>query len=182
MIENLQSKINEFFQKDKKIKIALLIGSVCILILIASEFIPAKTSDKSNSQPQSTDYSQYEQQVEERLSSILSRIEGVGKLSVMVTLENSGKKVFSTDEENSVSTGEKDTQSSNSRQYVVVQKDSGDEPLESEATTPEVRGVIVVCEGAENPTVKGNVVSAVSAAFNISSSSISVVKGAQTSE
>lgn len=176
---SLRQRISSFFSKDKKLKILVIAGLAGVLLLLVTEYAP-KSENKTKSEDTETEqssFSQYEIRAEERLESILSKIEGIGSLSVMVTLENSGKKVYTADEESSYSAQDSNTSSDSSRKYVLIDGSDGDEGLESESITPNVRGVIVVCEGADNSIVRENVISAVSAAFNISTSNISVVKG-----
>ena len=49
-----------------------------------------------------------------------------------------------------------------------------DEPVYTK--TPEIRGVIVVCDGGDNIIIREKVISAVSGAFGISTTRVSVIK------
>ena len=185
MVERIKSVLNGFFAVDKKLKIVVIAGIIGIFVLMLTEYIPSSVKQEKEAEDktsQTRNIVEYEQNAEERLKNVLSKIDGVGKLSVMVTLENSGKKVYTADEENSHSQGENDSSSSNSKQYVLIDGEKGDEPLESESAAPNVRGVIVVCEGADDSVVRKDIISAVSAVFNISTSNISVVKGENQNE
>jgi len=55
----------------------------------------------------------------------------------------------------------------------VFQK-SSDTP--TRISTPEIRGVIVVCDGGDNILIREKVISAVSGAFGISTTRVSVIK------
>ena len=58
----------------------------------------------------------------------------------------------------------------------MVEGENGEQPLVTMELQPEVRGVVVVCEGGDSPGVAAQVVSTVKVALNISSARISVSK------
>lgn len=96
---------------------------------------------------------------EKRLVDILSQIKGVGSVSVMITYENSGTANYLSD----VTYENKDNTEKNTKKVVMT---SG-EPVMYEEKMPEVMGVIVVCDGAENDYVKRNVIEAVCAVTGV---------------
>lgn len=81
-----------------------------MLLLLASEFIhlPKKQEAETPSENIQTEYS-YAEDLEKRLTNIVSSISGAGKTKVMVTLENGVESVYAADEKQSVerSSGEK---------------------------------------------------------------------------
>lgn len=82
---------------------------------------------------------------EERLNEILSEIDGAGKVSVMISY---------------VSTMEKDLAYDGERQRIVTS--DGDVVVKREVY-PEVKGVIVIADGAGNPSVRQTIKEAVTA-------------------
>ena len=58
--------------------------------------------------------------------------------------------------------------------YVLVDGAGGKVPLVTAQLEPEVKGVVVVCQGGDDPLVVRRVVETVRVALNISSSRISV--------
>lgn len=137
-------KLKEYIKGDKRIKLILVLG-IAVILLIALSGIGGSKSGTADFTAIS-ELSQYEKKLEERLSDILSEIEGVGKLKVMVILDTS--------EENEYG---------RSKDMLLSVK------------APSVRGVIVVCDGGNNIIVKEKVTSAVSGVFGISSTRISVI-------
>lgn len=137
-------KLKEYIKGDKRIKLILVLG-IAVILLIALSGIGGSKSGTAGSTSIS-ELSQYEKKLEERLSDILSEIEGVGKLKVMVILDTS--------EENEYG---------RSKDMLLSVK------------APSVRGVIVVCDGGNNIIVKEKVTSAVSGVFGISTTRISVI-------
>ena len=74
-----------------------------MLLLLASEFIhlPKKQEAETPSENIQTEYS-YAEDLEKRLTNIVSSISGAGKTKVMVTLENGVESVYAADEKQSV--------------------------------------------------------------------------------
>ena len=138
-------EIKELLRSDKAVKIIMVVGAV-IMIMIALSGIGGINSGKSGNAP-GYDLAGYERALEERLANILSDIDGVGDISVMVTLD----------------TSEKTEYGKNSDMLLSV-------------TAPRVRGVIVVCDGGDSITVKEKVTEAVKGVFGINTAHISVTK------
>ncbi len=138
-------ELRELFSGDKKKALALLAGAAVVLFLAfgglkgGSEREDAAFSMKAQAE--------YEEVLEKRLSDILSGIEGVGELSVMVTLECSEETEYGKNEEMLLS-----------------------------VKMPRVRGVIVVCGGGDSVVVQEKVIRAVSGVLGISSARVSVIK------
>ncbi len=97
--------------------------------------------------------------LEEELTCLCARIEGVGELSLLVTLDGSERAVYAAD------IGQ------NGRVDYVV---SGGEGLLLYRENPAVRGVAVVCEGGNDPAVRAALTSLLSAVLGIGSNRISV--------
>lgn len=119
----------------------------------------------------------YVRNLENELSSILGKIQGAGRVSVMITLE-SGKEIVPAKDE-SISdkvTNEKD-KSGGTR--VTDEKTTDDEvvfttaqggnskPLIIKEINPEVKGVIVVAEGAKDSKIKLRISQAVQTVLDI---------------
>ncbi len=141
-------ELRELFKSEKSLKMILIAGAAIIILIALSGLSGSeKESTAANEMFDYKRQAEYEAALELRLSDILSHIEGVGNLEVMITLESSEKKEY---------------------------QKSGDVPVYTE--TPEIRGVIVVCDGGDNIIVREKVISAVSGAFGISTTRVSVIK------
>ena len=128
----------------------------------------------------------YQQQLQKELESILSRIEGVGRVTVMVTLEDEAEIIYARNEESSQrTTNEEDSQGGvrkqleyDSRgQLVIVQVGSQEEPVAVKIIKPRVRGVLVVAVGADNPLIRERLTHAVQSVLNVPAYKITVQKG-----
>ena len=175
-LENIEALTG--LSRQKLVKVFVVIAVFLIAALFLSESFKEKkeeTSPSSNSFALE-DVREYEESLEKRLSSIISDIEGVGQCSVMVSLENGWESVFSQETENSAQSSESGN-SVNEKKSVVIVNDDGERTVLEKQLEPKIRGVIVVCEGADNPSVSEYVTGALKAALGLSSANISVVKG-----
>ncbi len=85
--------------------------------------------------------------LEENLLSVVTRIEGVGNAEIFLTMDNDGENVY-------LSNSDTKTQS----------------------ITPVVRGVVIVCDGGDDPVVVSRVMSAVTKSLDISTNKVCVTK------
>ena len=138
------TNIKKLFTDGKIKNVIIVIGVLGVLLIFISSF-----TGLNGEQQNSPDYSvsQYQSNLQDSLSEMLTRIEGVGNVSVMLTIENSVEGVYL--ENNSTKTKE---------------------------IEPVIRGVIVACSGGDDPVVSGRVLDAVTKALNISHAKVSVTK------
>ena len=104
-------------------------------------------------------------------------MQGAGKTGVMITLDSGKEYLYAQNtsvEESSDSSSQK--RSEENEYYTVKDTSNGETPVIIRESEPQVRGVIVVCEGADNSAVKAAITHAVSSIFNIAESKISVNK------
>lgn len=164
-------------EKGKKI---LIFGAaaVIVLLLLSSVTHGAKTTPNTNVTETSEDASELEERLEQRLEELLCKIEGVGAVSVMVTLDRSSQTLFEKDEKVDVNTkSESDVSSENAaRETEVVLAGSGKEPLRVGTVQPKVRGAAVVCGGANDPVIREKVANTVAKALNIGISRVYVTE------
>lgn len=180
----IKKKIEQMGAK-RQIQNLLVIVLAAAIIVIASSTFVEKGEDNRNSTGQSNIElnkelnfkTTYEERIENRLKAILEQIEGVGEVSVMVTLKVGSEIVPATNViESESQTSEKDS-SGGTRTIVqrsvdskiVLKNDQGTEeqPLIVKEIMPEVKGVIVVAEGAENAEIEAMITEAVQTVLGI---------------
>ena len=167
-IENVLSRL----KADKRLAIIVIAGITGILLLTFSEVLPEKEKALTESGDDTYDYSYYEERLEARLESIISSIDGAGKAKVMLTLESSDENVYAM--EHKQSSSEKSEQSEN--EYVLIDKDGDDNGLLLKIVEPEIRGVAIVCDGADSAQVKQAIISSVTAVLGITANRVSISK------
>lgn len=163
-VTSIKNKVLDGLRKHKYALAVAAIGMLLICIPFGSD----KTEPQMQSQMQQLEVDTMEQ----RLADILCRIDGAGKVQVMLTMASSEQKVYQ--EDTDLSGGGVDS----SRYDTVIIKDSqGNElGLIQQVISAKYQGAIVVCQGAGKPAVKLAIVEAVSRATGLGADQISVLK------
>ena len=147
MIKTISLKeLKELLRSDKGLKILFALGAALILLTAAGGLLP-KSAGSDSGKESCTEFSEYEAALEKRLGDILSRIEGVGEVDVMVTLDTACETQYGRNAD-----------------------------MISSVTAPKVRGVAVVCGGGDSITVREKVINAVAGVLGIGVSHISVTR------
>lgn len=124
----------------------------------------------------------YEEDLEQKLGAILKELEGAGETKVMVTTRTSNEQVLaeevvqvieSTDETDAA--GRTKTDNKQDVERKVVMQD-GDTPFIIKENRPEIEGVLVLAEGADNVEVKNAIIQAVASVLNVPVHKIAVFK------
>ena len=163
----------------------ILICAVTGIILIAASYIWDEQAEPAESVSDAgTLLSADTRTLEQRLSEMVSRIDGAGRSCVMVTMDSTREAVYAqdlreTEDTSSSSESGRTTESGNiSREqtHILMDRGSGEEPLVEKQIEPQVRGVMILCEGAENPVVEQRVTEAVKTVLGSPASRICVEK------
>lgn len=174
--ENKKARINLFT--------AFLIG---ILLLLMSHifFEPPKQQMEAIPQIQEqTEQKEYntEEEIEKKLETVFSNMEGVGQVKVMVTMKNTKASVLAKEEKKEYSLTEegqnKKTQTQREENTVVMSEDSRGTrtPLVVQETMPEIEGIVIVAEGGDDARVAQMLSEASQALFNVPAHKIAVLK------
>lgn len=185
MDKKLQKTIAAFSQNRTRVIMAVGIAGI---LLIAFARLP-RTQAKQTAAAVDTAQSQtksYEQELEQRLELILGSMTGVGRVRVMVTLENgygyeyakqnktNSDRLDDVRAEEAQKTQEKNTVEES---YVMVDATGGGkQPLVTRELEPMVKGVVVVCDGGGDAATAAAVIETVRVAANVSSTQIAVAK------
>ena len=159
---------NKALEGIRKHKYALAVAVIGILLIC----IPFGSSDEAESQLQTQVSLSEVNTMEQRLEDILCRIDGAGKVQVMLTVAASEKTVYQ--EDTDLSGGGADTSRYDT---VIIQDAQGNEiGLIQQVIGAKYQGAIIVCQGAASPAVKLAIVEAVSRATGLGADQISVLK------
>lgn len=160
----MREKITIFINKYKYVALILIIGLVMMSLPDAPE-----TEAKKDETEQVT----VQADITEQLEQILGQIEGVGKVAVFLTESSGAETIFQTDQDSSY--GE-NSQSIRVETVVVSNSNRDESGLVRRVIPPTYQGAIVVCQGADRPSIQLAIVEAVSNAIGISADRISVLK------
>ena len=151
--QDILTRIKQFTAKPEFVKIAVIAGFAGIaLILFSGMFSGKKTQNdtKALTEAGQTKYislTEYENELEQSLAEIIASIDGAGSTKVMLTMENSVE-------------------------YVYLK----DSTTKTKEVQPVIRGVLVVCEGGDDPVVVERVTQAVTKALDISTAKVCISK------
>ncbi|HWR19055.1 MAG TPA: hypothetical protein VN608_05485 [Clostridia bacterium] len=170
-------------KKNKKLELAVygvLLALSAILALSMVNTGKDSNTAQQNVQQSSGEVAQGERQVEERLEEILSCIRGAGKVRVMLIYDTSVEIVPAMSVDTQTSTSETVNDSgqtvnqNQSEKKTPVTVSGEDGALVLTQKQPEIRGVIVVAEGAADISVRLNLLNAVQTVLNVDAEDISV--------
>ena len=185
---------NKYFKNIGKDKLLIIIMTGVLLIIIS---LPTKSSSgtttpkstTTTSNTSTTNTQDYEEYLEQKIESLLVKVQGVGKVKVMVTLKASSEKILvgeDTYSEKSVQATDSDGGISNSLEKSTAQAylyyddgNGGSQPYVSQEKKPEVEGVMVIAEGGADATVVTNVTNAIAALLAVPVHKIQVLKMSQ---
>lgn len=153
------------FLKDKKNYPVFVIIICAVLIFLIFGSSEEKVREETALNP--------ENQIEKRLEKVLEKVEGAGKVSVFVSLEDYG----ATDYAKDLKEKTKESQKESEQTTVMQGSGSAATPVVSRTSSPKVKGVIVVAQGAKNEYVKANLAAAVESALAIMPHRIKILEG-----
>ena len=165
--------ISDLAQKLKTYRPALLVLGLGVFLLM----LPMggeRTAPTQNAGEESLAEDIWLRSVQEELSDTLSRIEGAGRLTLMLSVESGIERELARDSESE----RQDGQSSSRRETVILSSSGGgEEVVVLRSDYPVFRGAVVVCEGGDRASVRLAITEAVTALTGLSSDKISVIKG-----
>ncbi len=157
----LKEKVTQLVSKYKYVLIVILAGVIMMSIPEMQE------EEQEGSTPENKIV---ETSLNDDLEEILSKMDGVGKVQVLLTEADSARTVYQTDEQ-------RGSDGSIRVETVVISDGSrGEGGLVISVTPPTYLGAIVVCQGADRPSVQLAVIQAVSNVTGISTDRITVLK------
>ena len=111
------------------------------------------------------------------MEEILSKISGVGRVEVMLTLQSSGEKVLASDSTLRYSGNVQAPDDYDRSTETVILSDGGeDSVIVTQERSPQYRGALVVCEGGGSDAVRLQVTEAVAALTGLGTDRIAVVR------
>lgn len=169
--------------ENPKIFKAVIIGGLAIILLVflGDLLFGGKEKAAPTVTLEESDMGALEKKLEERLANILGKIDGIGKVEVMITIDGTSEYIYAEEVKRKESSDNKNGDTTEAQKSlelegttVIVDAASGKQALVKTVILPQVRGVVVVCENGSSAVIKQRVTDAVSKAFNISSAKICV--------
>ena len=189
----MTERLKEFLQQKKWRQLkktdwiaAALVGVLLLVVAMPSggTGIHLAENKKEDTAQEKTEQKYEKEDYAEYLEHKLEQMEGVGKVSVMVTVADQGEDIIEKDKTEHTSTV---TNTDSGSMEMTTEKESGDEtvyeesggekaPYVSKEILPEIEGVLVVAEGGDSPRIVSDISDAVKALFQVEAHRIKVVK------
>ncbi|MFW5648553.1 MAG: stage III sporulation protein AG [Candidatus Alkaliphilus sp. MAG34] len=190
-LEEIKDLFKELMSKKYVANIVVLLAIAIIALILTGDFFTKNTNIKDNAKKVDRDtfvqdndmFKTEETIIEERLKQILGKIKGSGEVEVMITFDMGSEiipasntvEIKDVSEEKDASGGTRTVQTQNTTENIVISSDnSGNKPLVLREIKPQVRGVIVVAEGAEDIEVKMRLYDAVKTVLQVSGDRVQV--------
>ena len=197
-MQGFKDKMSKILKQKNITNLIILLLLVIMFYLVVSYFTGVNNITKSektnlekvskedmnsNSQKNSEVLS-YQEKQEKDLERILGKINGVGSVDVVINFQSSEVKVPAVDNSSQKSTTEEtdseggtrvNSQETDGDKIVMSNSSNGSEPVILKTEKPEVLGVMVVAEGAEDSKIKYEITKAISSLYNISVDKVNVL-------
>ena len=191
-MEAWRERVRLFLRSRKKEQLltALLVAAILLLA-----FWPTKSREDTDGEEtvqsvpleteQAADINNERKNLENQLKKMLQQVEGVGMVDVAITLESTGSKTVEKDTPDSSSSSEKsgggESEKSENRsiqeETVYLEDADGTKtPYVIKETMPEVRGVLVIAQGADDLSIVEEIKEAAMALFHLDAHKIKVMK------
>ena len=157
--------------KDKRLTLTLAVAALAVLAILLSELwkpkeAPPPESPAANAQPLAE---QYAQDIEKKLAETLAHIQGVGRVTVMVTLENGPEQLYAQNERQRLSSSQTGESAEEDYSYLLVRTaDGAQSGLLVKVIQPQIRGVAVICDGGGSAAIRQEITDVVTAVLDIS--------------
>ena len=181
MADKKKKDISGVFKSLKGIKHIEVIAGICILAVMLLIAFGGNKTEENNSTSGTT--AEYEEVLASELEMVLGAIKGAGKVEVLITYESTSEIVPAYDSEKQYDkttetdsdgvTRSEETGSENSSPVTVNGK-GGSTTLVLTEKMPQIRGVIIVAEGAGNVDVRLDLLRAARTVLCVSADKVDV--------
>ena len=165
-LKKWNGRIKSWGAKYKYALAVLLLGIVLMLLPTQKQVTEENTKEV---QP----IEQLQLDIEEELSSLLSSLEGAGRVKVMLAVAEGELTLYQTDRTDSQSEG---NVSSKTQTILISDSQRNQNGLIYQKNPPVYRGAVVLAQGAQNPSVRLAIVDAVGKATGLGADKIAVLK------
>lgn len=160
-----------------KVRLIVITGIAgMVLILLSGLLADSGTSAQTQPEPQQSvlcDAETYRADLETRLTALLSRMDGVGSVTVMVTVGGSAEQVYAQE----VKRASSDHSVQTEYDPVLARHGSDESAVIAETRYPAVTGAAILCTGGGHAAVRERVVQAATAVLGIPSNQVYVGAG-----
>lgn len=153
----------------RKYKFVIIILLVGIVLMVW----PSQKTEKAESMDVIETAGDNSFSLEQKLEDMLSCVKGAGQVKVLLTVSEGERTVYQTDLDESASGNGSDKQS---KTVTITDSKRNESGMVQQVIPPMYQGAIILCQGANDPSVKLSIVDAVSKLTGLGADCISVLK------
>lgn len=174
--EKKKLELKSIFTGDNLKNLIIFAGILGIALIFISSFTGSRSEEKNDTPAESHPTAEeYTDKLETELSKIISTIDGAGKANVLITIDREIEHVYQTDNDTQTKTEASSSLSTSKQTTVIIKgKNNAEEPIKVTEIMPKIKGVLVVCDGADSSVVKQNITESVRVALGVSSSRVTI--------
>lgn len=158
-----------------KYKFVLLVAAIGVVLMLW----PSGTKQEASGEiaTSNSDGRDELRELESSMEEILGKMQGVGRVDVMLTLHSSSELVLASDTILRYSGNPQNPNNyDRSSETVTVSGGNGSDVVVTQERSPQYRGALIVCDGGDSDSVRLRVVEAVSALTGLGADRIAVVR------
>lgn len=152
--------------QKKKLPWIALLALLGIVLMLFSKCGEDKAGEQVASEPSALDPALYAEQIEEKVEALCNKIDGVSSAHAVVTLKGGYRAIYATDAQYGSSVNKSET--------VLIGSGSSEKALLIGYENPEIAGIGIVCSGGDDAYVRAEIISMISAAFDLGANKIFV--------
>lgn len=163
-LAKLAGKIKGPMEKYRLVWLVILAGLILLMFPVGEEEEPVQETPTATTQFDLA-------ALENRLEEALSKIDGAGEVTVVLTIQNGPRQVLAQDVDRRTGEGE------NTETVILSRGSSAQETVAVQELYPSYQGALLICEGGDDPDVRLKLTEATSALTGLGADKISISKG-----
>ncbi len=164
-LAKLAENIKGPMERYRLVWLVILAGALLLLLPIGGE---KEEPDREGTAPTT----QFDlAALEDRLEEALSKIDGAGEVTVVLTIQNGPRQVLAQDVDRRSGEGE------NTETVILSRGSSAQETVAVQELYPSYQGALLICAGGDDPDVRLKLTEATSALTGLGADKISISKG-----
>ena len=187
---------NQEGDSKKKIENLVVFIVIVIITIIAINYILGNKKETASQNKTTSTYKELasiqssaeqktedKNELEQKLENILSKMDGVGKVDVLITYSQSSEVVAmynekaksSNTKEADAQGGQRDVEESDITKEVIYKEENGvNVPVTQTVINPKIEGALITAQGANSSSIKENIIQAVEAVTGLATHKIQV--------
>ena len=163
-LAKLAGKIKGPMEKYRLVWLVILAGLILLMLPMGEEEEPVQETTTATTQFDLA-------ALENRLEEALSKIDGAGEVTVVLTIQNGPRQVLAQDVDRRTGEGE------NTETVILSRGSSAQETVAVQELYPSYQGALLICEGGDDTDVRLKLTEATSALTGLGADKISISKG-----